>query len=103
MTPVDPAFLLIPILQASQPVRLPFTSIHFITHSLVSSTKTDGTLGTFRPADDIFEEAAALLRKGVPKDKDPSMKISGKDIHQFSSLPCVRRALTRLCDVKGIV
>ncbi|KIM91894.1 hypothetical protein PILCRDRAFT_809883 [Piloderma croceum F 1598] len=82
MTPVDPAFLLIPILQASQP--------------------TDGTLGTFRPADDIFEEAAVLLRKGVPKEKDSSMKISGKDMHQFSSLPCVRRALTRLCDVKEI-
>jgi len=84
-------------------VRPRFTFIYFVIHSLVSLTKTDGTLGTFRQADDIFEEAVALLRKRVPKDKDPSMKVSGKDIHLFSSFPYVRKALTRLCDVKGII
>jgi ribonuclease H2 subunit B len=50
----------------------------------------------------MFEEAAMLLAKTVPKDRDPSMTISEKDILHLSSLQCVRSALKRLCDVKGI-
>jgi ribonuclease H2 subunit B len=67
----------------------------------VSPVKADGTLGSFRPADDIFEEAATLLVKAVAKDKDISTTMSEKDILHFSSLQCARNALRRLCDVKG--
>jgi len=82
LTPVDPVFLLIPVLQAAHPV--------------------DGTLGLFRPADDILEEAATLLAKADTKNKDPSMRITEKDLHHLFSVQCVRSALKRLCDVKEV-
>ena len=43
-----------------------------------------------------------LLAKAVSKDKDPSVTMSEKDILHLPSLECVRSALKRLCDVKGI-
>ncbi|KAG6903090.1 hypothetical protein C0995_006277 [Termitomyces sp. Mi166 len=76
MTPIDPVFLLLPILQAVQPA--------------------DGLTGTFRQADDIFEEAAAKLR--TPDDA-PTLD---KDILRFGSLQCTTDALKRVCDVKEI-
>jgi len=82
MTPVHPVFLLIPVLRAAHPV--------------------DGALGSFRPADDIFEEAAAQLTKAVPKDKDPPTIISEKDVLCLLSLECIKNALKRMCDVKEI-
>ncbi|KAF7985101.1 hypothetical protein HWV62_8995 [Athelia sp. TMB] len=62
----------------------------------------DGSLGSFRPADDIFEEAAAQLSKNPPDNKDPSTLSPIRDILHFHTLPCVRKALRRLCDVKDI-
>lgn len=100
MTPVDPVFLLIPILRAALPVRV--SPINYIEiHALTFAIQTDGTLGSFRPADDIFEEAAVQLTKAALKDKDPSTMISEKDVLFLLSLECIRNALKRMCDVKG--
>ncbi|KAF8517650.1 ribonuclease H2, subunit B [Gautieria morchelliformis] len=74
MTPVDPVFLLIPILQAAQPL--------------------DGSIGNFRPADDIFEEAASKLTQGSA--------IKGQDVLRLATLDCVRGALNRICDSKEV-
>ena len=63
--------------------------------------EADGSLGSFRPADDIFEEAAVILDRTAPKDKDPSTMTLEMDLHHFSSFPCIRKALNRLCDAKG--
>ncbi|KZP17996.1 hypothetical protein FIBSPDRAFT_1046540 [Athelia psychrophila] len=82
MTPIDPVFLLIPILKAAHP--------------------QDGSLGSFRPADDMFEEAATQLSKVNPDEKDPSARLPSKDILHLFTLPCVRKALKRACDVKEI-
>jgi ribonuclease H2 subunit B len=65
------------------------------------SVKVDGTLGSFRPADDMLEQAATQLVNAGSKNKDPSMTLSEKDLRHFSSLQCVQSALKRLCDVKG--
>ncbi|GLB37612.1 putative ydr279p protein family (RNase H2 complex component) [Lyophyllum shimeji] len=81
MTPIDPAFLLIPILQAVHPC--------------------DGSAGTYRPADDIFEDAAAKLHATSGKPDDGPWILT-KDIIRFGSLPCVKAALAHICDVKDI-
>ncbi|KAH7913669.1 ribonuclease H2, subunit B [Hygrophoropsis aurantiaca] len=84
MTPVDPVFLLIPILQSLQP--------------------KDGSAVKFRPADDIFTDAAELLATGskATATKDPSSLIPKNDIATFASLDCVKRAMKRVCEVKEI-
>ncbi|KAL0956384.1 hypothetical protein HGRIS_002531 [Hohenbuehelia grisea] len=84
MTPIDPAFLLIP----------------FLTPLIPPAGKT----ANFRPADNIFEESVAKLVDAslVSSKKDPSMILSAGDLTTFSSLPCVQSALGRVCDVKQI-
>ncbi|KAF8581587.1 hypothetical protein K439DRAFT_1647835 [Ramaria rubella] len=77
MAPIDPAFLLLPILQVAQPL--------------------DGSIGNFRPPDDIFEEAAARLSQG-----SKSCTIKSKDVLQLAALDCVHAALKRICDYKEI-
>ncbi|RPD59858.1 hypothetical protein L227DRAFT_653766 [Lentinus tigrinus ALCF2SS1-6] len=82
MIPVDPAFLLIPILQANLP--------------------TDGP-GNFRPLEDIIEEAANKLASSpttTPKSAD-SM-ISSEDIMFLSNLACIQAAMRRVCEYKEI-
>ncbi|KAJ7902042.1 Ydr279p protein family-domain-containing protein [Mycena olivaceomarginata] len=83
MTPIDPAFLLIPILQSVYP--------------------ENGELGNFRPADEIFDDAAANLQESSTSaaDKDVSLIISKDDVLQFTSMECCTSALRRVCDVKG--
>lgn len=81
ITPVDPAFLLIPILQAAHP--------------------QDGTLGSFRPADDIFEEASRKFQASLQSGETDSSVLS-KDILRFASLKMVKESLKRICDVKEI-
>ncbi|KAJ3762825.1 ribonuclease H2, subunit B [Lentinula raphanica] len=76
ITPVDPVFLLIPILRSFSP--------------------KDGTPGQFRTADDIFEEAAMKLEQA--SSKDPIQAILAKDIATFTALDCCKDALTRICD-----
>ncbi|KAJ7497514.1 ribonuclease H2, subunit B [Mycena latifolia] len=84
MTPIDPAFLLIPILQAVYP--------------------GNGDQGMFRPADEIFEDAAVNLEQSSTSTagKDISLIVSKDDVLQFTSLECCKSALNRVCDVKEI-
>ncbi|KAJ3853762.1 ribonuclease H2, subunit B [Lentinula lateritia] len=76
ITPVDPAFLLVPILRSFSP--------------------KNGSLGQFRTADDIFEEAAIKLEQS--SSKDSSETISAKDVATFTSMNCCKDALSRICD-----
>ncbi|KAJ7268785.1 ribonuclease H2, subunit B [Mycena haematopus] len=84
MTAIDPAFLLIPILQAVYP--------------------ENSEPGKFRPADEIFDDAAANLEESSTSaaNKDNSLIISKDDILQFTSMDCCIAALKRVCDVKEI-
>ncbi|KAJ6587130.1 ribonuclease H2, subunit B [Mycena vulgaris] len=84
MTPIDPAFLLIPILQSVYPEN---------SHQ-----------GMFRPADEIFEDAAANLEQSstATAGKDGSLIISKEDVLRFTALECCKSALNRVCDVKEI-
>ncbi|KAJ3923958.1 ribonuclease H2, subunit B [Lentinula edodes] len=76
ITSVDPAFLLVPILRSFSP--------------------KNGSLGQFRTADDIFEEAASKLEQSSSKDSIET--ISAKDVATFASMNCCKDALTRICD-----
>ena len=99
ITPVDPAFLLIPILQTTQTVNP--ISLHrlFLSHG---SIQQDGTLGTFRPADDIFEEASRRFQPSEQSSRTDSFVLSN-DILRFASMKVVKDSLKRICDVKGNV
>ncbi|KAF8520441.1 ribonuclease H2, subunit B [Hysterangium stoloniferum] len=77
MTPVDPVFLLIPILRAAQPV--------------------DGTLGKFRPIDDIFEESTLKLCA-----QERFSFVKSADLSQFTALDCVHDALKRMCEYQDL-
>ncbi|RDB25321.1 hypothetical protein Hypma_007709 [Hypsizygus marmoreus] len=79
MTPIDPVFLLIPILGAAHP--------------------NDGSPGTYRPADDILEEAAHRLQTD---QIDGASSIFPEDITRFGSLACVKDAMGRICDIKEV-
>ncbi|KAJ3989880.1 ribonuclease H2, subunit B [Lentinula detonsa] len=74
--PVDPAFLLVPILRSVSP--------------------RNGTPGQFRTLDDIFEEAAMKLEQSSSKDSTGT--ISTKDLATFASLDCCKDSITRVCD-----
>jgi len=77
MTPVDPVFLLIPILRAAQPA--------------------DGTPGKFRPIDDIFEESTLKL---CTQERFSFLKSA--DLSRFTALDCVRDAVKRMCDYQDL-
>jgi ribonuclease H2 subunit B len=57
----------------------------------------------FRPADEIFEDAAANLEQLSTSagGKDASLIVSKEDVIRFTSLECCKSALSRVCDVKG--
>ncbi|KAJ7045731.1 ribonuclease H2, subunit B [Mycena alexandri] len=84
MTPIDPAFLLIPILQSVYPENT--------------------ANSVFRPADEIFDDAAANLEESstAAGDKDASVIVSKEDVLRFTSMECCKNALKRVCDVKEI-
>lgn len=66
--------------------------------------KIDGSLGTFRPADELYEEAtSSFLEAGSENvdDKDPSSCMSPGDLNRFWSLDCTQKAMHRICEVKG--
>ncbi|KLO16903.1 hypothetical protein SCHPADRAFT_913867 [Schizopora paradoxa] len=83
MTPVDPAFLLFPILQAAFP---------------------SGTATSFRTLEDIFEQAATKLRETTesPDAPDGSSQVSDRDLHTLSLLRCVEKAMRKICDFKDV-
>ncbi|KAF9075437.1 ribonuclease H2, subunit B [Rhodocollybia butyracea] len=74
--PIDPAFLLIPILRAFSP--------------------KDGSLGQFRTSDDIFEEAASKM------EQSDAEAVLVKDVAIFASLDCCKDSLSRICDTQEI-
>ncbi|KAI0374034.1 hypothetical protein BV20DRAFT_1033454 [Pilatotrama ljubarskyi] len=80
MTPVDPAFILIRLLQASLSV--------------------DGAVGNFRPADDIIEEAADKATTSPAAEGAGS--VCASDILHLSSLRCIHSAMRRVCEYKDI-
>ncbi|XP_006460823.1 hypothetical protein AGABI2DRAFT_192416 [Agaricus bisporus var. bisporus H97] len=80
MTPVDPVFLLLPVLSCIQP--------------------NDGSAGQFKPADDMLEEAALRLQEQSQSRKDG--RISNEDILRLTNLRCARNALKHICDIKEI-
>lgn len=85
ITPVDPAFLLLPILQAL--------------------VQPDGSTGSFRPVDDILEDAVEKLVKAPPvpaNPKDPSTQLCKDDLTHFTSLSCTKTAMRRVCETKDI-
>jgi hypothetical protein len=96
MTPVDPVFLLIPIVRAVYKVRVPF---HWLL--LVLLLKQDRTLGNFRPMDDILDDAVTVLTSQDGKIITPDIQLSRQDLVKFTSMKCVASAMKNLCEVKG--
>ncbi|KJA20727.1 hypothetical protein HYPSUDRAFT_88505 [Hypholoma sublateritium FD-334 SS-4] len=82
MTPVDPSFLLLPILQVTQP--------------------TDESLAQFKPADDLFDEAAGKFEPASESESDKASSSNSQDILEFCSLSYVRRCLRHVCETKEI-
>ncbi|KAG9050500.1 hypothetical protein FS837_004994 [Tulasnella sp. UAMH 9824] len=80
-TPVDPLFLLLPIMSAVAPPN-------------------KATAAQFRPLEDIFEDAANKISK-TPADED-SECVSTEDILFLGRLDCVVEAMKRMCEVKDI-
>jgi len=93
---MDPAFLLIRILQATQPVCI--ANNWFSTYSILSP-KVNGSTSQFRTADDLIGEAAKHISSSSEVDNNP---LQMQDIIEFFSLSCTTEALTRLCDTKGL-
>lgn len=93
---MDPAFLLVRILQATQPVCI--ANNWFSIHS-IWSPKVNGSTSQFRTADDLIGEAAKHISSSSEIDNNPLQK---QDIIDFFSLSCTTEALTRLCDMKGL-
>lgn len=79
MTSVDPTFLLIPILQ------------------VLGAEST-----TFRPPDDLLEEATRKLVEQSMIEQDASLHLSSRDLNIFLALDCSIQALKRICEVKEI-
>ncbi|KIO31282.1 hypothetical protein M407DRAFT_19661, partial [Tulasnella calospora MUT 4182] len=80
-TPVDPLFLLLPIMSAVVPTN-------------------KATTAQFRPLEDIFEDAANKLSK-TPTEEN-SERVLAEDILFLGRLGCVVEAMKRICEVKEI-
>jgi ribonuclease H2 subunit B len=100
MTPIDPAFLLLPVLRSIAPVGAgspPRTQ-------LTQLQQVDGTFN-FRTLDDIFSLAAIKLSGGShdagAKSTEPL--IQEADVLVLSTLDCIPSALSRLCEMKGLL
>ena len=66
--------------------------------------KIDGSLGKLRTADELYEEAtSSFLEAGSENvdDKDPYSCMSTGDLNRFWSLECTKKAMNRICEVKG--
>ncbi|KDQ21843.1 hypothetical protein BOTBODRAFT_99689 [Botryobasidium botryosum FD-172 SS1] len=83
MTPIDPVFLLIPILLALE--------------------SADGESGArFRPIDDLFEDAVTKMVsiEGAEDGNARTGPLNADDIMRLGRLKCTPAALQRLCDCK---
>jgi len=96
MTPIDPAFFLIPILQAIKPVgKPPYSSL---VHAYCSP-QNDGSAGLFQPLDDILDEALPKINGRTSDDAFPP--ISQEDMLFLTRCDCVVNALKRICDFQS--
>ncbi|KAG9010335.1 hypothetical protein FRB93_004174 [Tulasnella sp. JGI-2019a] len=89
LTPIDPAFLLIPF----------FTSI----------ANTMGTVTQFRPLEDIFEDAISKFNTSIEEQAQEGGNTASvpqllvvDEIIRFSRLDCVKLAAQRICEFKEI-
>lgn len=90
MTPIDPVFLLIPLLATVEFVSLGVSSPLPLCNFQMQSDKS---FGNFRPIEDIFEDIAAkICTNGLYQPED---------IILLSTLDSVREAFERLTDRKG--
>ena len=98
MTPIDPTFLLFPILQGTSSVRtkLPVSSKYYPMLKYFNLQQTN-----FRTADDLFEEAVRILNTSVPSENAEKSLLDTKDIFAFASMSCTHTALRHVCEVKG--
>ncbi|KAH9858715.1 ribonuclease H2, subunit B [Lenzites betulinus] len=80
MTPVDPAFLLIRLLQGTAPI--------------------DGTSGNYRPLDDVLEDAA--VKASSSSTEGGVAPVSSDDIVYLSTMRCIHAAMRRICEFKDI-
>ncbi|KAI0266799.1 ribonuclease H2, subunit B [Gloeopeniophorella convolvens] len=85
MTPVDPVFLLIPILQAVRP--------------------ESGSSGVFQPLDDILDEAVPKITQAVNAGLAPgdsSTSLSQEDILSLAKYDCIVSAMKSITDFQQI-
>ena len=97
MTPMDPAFLLLRILQATQSVC---SANQLVSTYSFLFPKVDGSTSQFRTADDLIDGAAKHLSSSSDSDNIPALQ--WQDVIEFFSLSCTKEALTRLCEIKGL-
>jgi len=90
---MDPAFLLLRMLQATQPVC---NAKQLVSTYSFLSPKVDGSTSQFRTADDLIDGAAKHL-----SDSENSHALQ-QDIIEFFSLTCTKEALMHLCEIKGL-
>lgn len=96
MTPIDPTFLLLWALKAALPVGILVFGVGLV---LMWFGQEGVSVGPLRPADDIFEEAIAKLTQSTSNESTPAVSV--EDLTRFVELDCTKRAMSRVCEVKG--
>jgi ribonuclease H2 subunit B len=99
MTPIDPAFLVLPLLQAIHPVRYFIPLCCYCCLELMM--QKEGS--SFRPVEDMIEDAAKKLARDSVADaaKNPSLEVTEEDVMQLLQLSCVVDGVKRVCETKG--
>lgn len=102
MTPMDPAFLLIPILQAIKPVRNEL-ELRTLQNYAYASPQNDGSAGLFQPLDDILDEAMPKIIRAVDGRTSDEVfpSISQEDVLFLTRCDCVINALKSICDFQS--
>jgi ribonuclease H2 subunit B len=113
MTPIDPVFLLIPILQAIKPVSIylraalfPLPAQTVCLWSSLPQPQNDGSVGLFQPLDDIFDEAVQKIVQSVNgrTSSDDALAfppISPEDVLSLTKYDCIINGLNRICDCQS--
>jgi len=101
MTPIDPAFLLIPILQAVKPVSKQLGP--YPRDCAYRLLQNDGSAGIFQPLDDIFDEAVPNIVRAVngTASDDAFPHITQEDMLFLTRCDCIVSALKGLCDFQS--
>jgi ribonuclease H2 subunit B len=104
MTPIDPVFLLIPILQAIKPVSIYLESRPDRAYGRVyPQPQNDGSVGLFQPLDDIFDEAVPKIVQSVNgrTSSGDAPPISPEDMLSLTRYDCIINGLNRICDFQS--